>query len=362
MSDKPASTILQFEKHLKYLAYNYKILPEPYASQDNSRLTLVYFIVSTFELFDKLDLVGNKQEVIDWIYGLQVLPDKDEPEKNYQNCGFRGSPFIGLPFDCSGKPCSCHIHDQGHLAMTYVALLLLLILGDDLGRVNKRGIIESMKRLQQPDGSFAAAPGGNESDARFLYCACVISHVINDWSGIDRDKAAQYVLNSQSYDGGIAQGPRQESHGGSTYCSIAALHLMGRLDILGDEHDSKSRRARLLRWLFDRQSGGFNGRANKPQDACYAWWVGASILLLGKYDLVQTEPARAFVLSCQRSMGGVSKSPDTPFPDVMHTYLGLAGLSFMNNAEDMKHLLPVDPALNCTVRTAERLKNLHVNN
>jgi geranylgeranyl transferase type-1 subunit beta len=79
MSDKPASTILQFEKHLKYLAYNYKILPEPYASQDNSRLTLVYFIVSTFELFDKLDLVGNKQEVIDWIYGLQVLPDKDEP-------------------------------------------------------------------------------------------------------------------------------------------------------------------------------------------------------------------------------------------------------------------------------------------
>jgi hypothetical protein len=34
----------------------------------------------------------------------------------------------------------------------------------------------------------------------------------------------------------------------------------------------------------------------------------------------------------------------------------------MNNAEDMKHLLPVDPALNCTVRTAERLKNLHVNN
>jgi len=172
----------------------------------------------------------------------------------------------------------------------------------------------------------------------------------------------QYVLNSQSYDGGIAQGPRQESHGGSTYCAIAALHLMGRLDALGDEHDGKSRRARLLRWLFDRQSGGFNGRANKPQDACYAWWVGASILLLGKYGLVQTEPARAFVLSCQRAMGGVSKSPDTQYPDVMHTYLGLAGLTFINNSEDMQHLLPVDPALNCTVRTAERLKKLHVNN
>lgn len=40
--------------------------------------------------------------------------------------------------------------------MTYVALLLLLILGDDLSRVNKRGIIESMKRLQQPDGRYLA--------------------------------------------------------------------------------------------------------------------------------------------------------------------------------------------------------------
>lgn len=38
--------------------------------------------------------------------------------------------------------------------MTYVALMLLLILGDDLGRVNKKGIIESMKRLQQPDGRY----------------------------------------------------------------------------------------------------------------------------------------------------------------------------------------------------------------
>jgi len=42
--------------------------------------------------------------------------------------------------------------------MTYVALLLLLILGDDLSRVNKRGIIEGMKRLQQPDGRYLQVP------------------------------------------------------------------------------------------------------------------------------------------------------------------------------------------------------------
>ena len=78
MSDKPTCTVLQFEKHKKYLLYNYKLLPEPYASQDSARLTLVYFIVSTFEIFDYLEPV-NKQEVIDWIYGLQVLPDKDDP-------------------------------------------------------------------------------------------------------------------------------------------------------------------------------------------------------------------------------------------------------------------------------------------
>lgn len=36
--------------------------------------------------------------------------------------------------------------------MTYVALACLLILGDDLSRVDKQAVIESLKYLQMDDG------------------------------------------------------------------------------------------------------------------------------------------------------------------------------------------------------------------
>lgn len=43
-------------------------------------------------------------------------------------------------------------YDSCHIAMTYTALATLLILGDDLSRVNRGAIIETLRRLQQKDG------------------------------------------------------------------------------------------------------------------------------------------------------------------------------------------------------------------
>jgi geranylgeranyl transferase type-1 subunit beta len=40
----------------------------------------------------------------------------------------------------------------GHLAMTYSSLCSLVILGDDLSRVNKIAILKSIKHLQNDDG------------------------------------------------------------------------------------------------------------------------------------------------------------------------------------------------------------------
>lgn len=98
-----------------------------------------------------------------------------------------------------------------------------------------------------------------------------------------------------------------------TYCAIAALKLLGRLD------DPRIRKERLLGWLASRQVelmrmdeeeeedeeeatrgmgkeekekrarevevdekgkpkwAGFNGRCNKTPDTCYSFWVGASL-------------------------------------------------------------------------------------
>ncbi len=43
-------------------------------------------------------------------------------------------------------------YDSGHIAMTYTALLSLVILGDDLSRVNKAAVMAGLRGLQLPDG------------------------------------------------------------------------------------------------------------------------------------------------------------------------------------------------------------------
>ena len=42
--------------------------------------------------------------------------------------------------------------DCGNVAMTYCALSSLLILGDDLKRVNRKAIIDGLKEHRLPDG------------------------------------------------------------------------------------------------------------------------------------------------------------------------------------------------------------------
>jgi hypothetical protein len=77
--------------------------------------------------------------------------------------------------------------------------------------------------------------------------------------------------------GGLGGEPGNEAHGGYTYCGLAALALLGELNVLDI--------SRLEAWMAQRQTpieGGFNGRTNKLTDGCYSFWVGAAFALLGK--------------------------------------------------------------------------------
>jgi geranylgeranyl transferase type-1 subunit beta len=103
-----------------------------------------------------------------------------------------------------------------------------------------------------------------------LFCACAISYILNDWSGINVSLALTYIYSSQSYDGGFAQGPGEESHGGSTYCALASLWLMNEIPTIKNK-------TLLTEWLLLRQNQGFHGRINKPDDTCYSFWIGASL-------------------------------------------------------------------------------------
>ena len=61
--------------------------------------------------------------------------------------------------------------------------------------------------------------------------------------------------------------------GGSTFCAVASLVLMGRLNSALTPHQVE----RLKRWCVCRQQTGFQGRPNKPVDTCYSFWVGATL-------------------------------------------------------------------------------------
>lgn len=53
-----------------------------------------------------------------------------------------------------------------------------------------------MKSLQLPNGVYKAAKDGTEHDMRFLFCAASICYLLNDWSGMDIDKAVTFIKNS----------------------------------------------------------------------------------------------------------------------------------------------------------------------
>ncbi|XP_071485218.1 geranylgeranyl transferase type-1 subunit beta-like [Diadema antillarum] len=348
-----SDAVIASKRHVKFFQRCLQVLPCSYSSLDTSRLTVAFFALSGLDILGSLDIVeAEKQEIINWIYSLQVLPDTANSEESLSRCGFRGSSTIGIKYNPSQDETSVfHPYDLGHVAMTYTGLASLIILGDDLSRVNIPAITAGLRALQLEDGSFSALENGSENDMRFVFCACCISYMLQDWSGIDQDKAVAFIQNSLTHDFGIGQGPGQEGHGGTTFCAIASLVLMGRLETAFTERQLEG----LKRWCLFRQQSGFNGRPNKKTDTCYSFWVGSTLKLLGVFDMIDFRWNRNYVLSTEdTSMGGFAKWPDY-HPDALHGYLGLCGLSMMGE----EGLLPIHPALNITQRAADHLHSVH---
>lgn len=225
---------------------------------------------------------------------------------------------MGAPFNPISSQ-AVNYYDACHITMTYTAIVQLLILGDELEQVDRVAILESLAVLQQENGSFASTIFSLETDIRFLYCACCICYILDGWTFINTSNAIRYISSCQSYDGAFGQKEHQESHGGSTYCAVASLWLMGKLDALCE-------REKLIEWLLFRQNKGFHGRINKDDDTCYAFWIGSSLEMLDAYKYIAKEPLLQFLETTHTPYGGFGKCENS-FPDMMHSYLGLSGLA-----------------------------------
>lgn len=74
-------------------------------------------------------------------------------------------------------------------------------------------------------GSFLLCEGG-ESDMRGVYIAVLIADVLNIMTEELVEGVVDFICSSQTYEGGISPEPHGESHGGLSFCGLAALVIL----------------------------------------------------------------------------------------------------------------------------------------
>ena len=136
-----------------------------------------------------------------------------------------------------------------------------------------------------------------------------------------------------NFDGGFGTSPDAESHSGQVFTCVAALAILGKLDLLDKD--------RLGGWLSERQlpNGGLNGRPEKLPDVCYSWWVLSPLAILKRIHWIDGKKLTDFILRCQdMDHGGIADRPGD-MVDVFHTHYAIAGLSILGH----QSVAEVDP-------------------
>ncbi|CCL99458.1 uncharacterized protein FIBRA_01476 [Fibroporia radiculosa] len=327
-------------------------LPFSQVEMDSSRIALGFYCLGTLDLLGVLETKTTPSEREAWRNWLW-----EQQTHGRYGSGFKPSPYMtsDILLDEESE------FDTPHLIMTYTALMSLAILRDDFSKLDRPGILKFLRSCQRGDGSFSASPNGGEADLRIVYCAFVISSLLDDWSGMNVDAAIAYVQRCSSYEGGYGQTPFGEALGGTTYCAVASLYLAPSTPLSPIEHRlSSSERSRIIRWLVQKQTslGGFSGRTAKAADACYCFWCGAALNILGAGDLVDSAALASFLGKCQYQFGGISKAPSER-ADPYHTYLSLAALAIYKpkGTNESWELPQVDVLRNATVDTALWARN-----
>lgn len=301
-------------EHATYLLNGLGNLSSGYVSLDASRPWLTYWITHSLELLGpEYALQGDRAD--DVVNFLKLCQTPGEIG------GFAGGPYPG---------------QSAHLAPTYAAVNTLVTIGTPqaYAAINRASLRNFLRRMKREDGSFCMHDDG-ECDVRGVYTALAVASLTNLLDDEIRQGAAEWIASCQTYEGGIGATPGEEAHGGYTFCGLAAMVLLGQVEML--------RIPALTRWLVERQMavhGGFQGRTNKLVDGCYSFWQGGAFPLLeaalqqraelpsgGIASLFSTDGLLDYIfMCCQQPNGGLRDKPGRG-RDYYHTCYCLSGLA-----------------------------------
>ena len=116
---------------------------------------------------------------------------------------------------------------------------------DAVDQIDTDKLASYMASLQQEDGSFAGDHNG-EIDSRFSYCGVAALSLLNKLDSIDRVAARNFLLRCKNIDGAFGGLPGAESHAAYVFTAIGALKMLGDVDLVDCD--------KLGFWLNQRQT------------------------------------------------------------------------------------------------------------
>ncbi|CCE62530.1 hypothetical protein TPHA_0C03780 [Tetrapisispora phaffii CBS 4417] len=279
-------------------------LPSQMTALDASQPWILYWVANSLYMLDAAWLTDDhKKRLKEKIF--VISPD--------------GGPFAG------------GIGQLPHVAATYAAINTLTLcdnIDNSWDLVNRDAILNWLLSIKQKNGGFKTSFTVGENDTRGVYCALSIASLLNIITPELTENVLEYLIACQNFEGGFGGCPQEdEAHGGYTFCAVAALAILGKLDSINIP--------KLIEWCATKQYNeekGFCGRSNKLVDGCYSFWVGGTIAILEAYGygdyIFDHDSLREYILRCCQDdkMPGLRDKPGKR-PDFYHTNYVLSGLA-----------------------------------
>ncbi|EEC43233.1 predicted protein, partial [Phaeodactylum tricornutum CCAP 1055/1] len=304
------------EKHVQYLQQVWtkgELLGSSFVSLDASRTWMLYWALHAS------DLMGHRPSVNERSSG----NDSEDPQAILPSPGATLGGFGGGP------------GQMPHAATTYAAVLALNhAVSESAMKLLQRirlPVYSWMLSLQEPDGSFRMQHDG-EIDVRATYCVLAVAKLLNICctETLGSNKVVESVVRCQTFEGGFGGEPWTEAHGGYTFCAVAALQLLNRVDAANVPA--------LTRWLTAQQcgfEGGFQGRTNKLVDGCYSFWQGGAASIVSAFLLFDQGMLQRYVLLCAQNVTGGLRDKPSARRDFYHSCYNISGLSVAQQVDSL---------------------------